>query len=159
MPLRGILGSDLMTHRPDWKVIANPFAEAGAVGGDPIVLVPAIRPDFALFHAAAADGEGNVFIGVRRELMLMAHAARRTLVTVERIEDTDFLRDDAKAAGTIPSLYISAIAEAPRGAAPIGLAGVYPGDAAAVAVYAREAQTAEGFAAWAQRHIFERMPA
>ena len=52
--------------------------------GDPIVLLPAIRPDVALFHAALADRDGNVWIGVRRELMTMAHAARRTLVTVER---------------------------------------------------------------------------
>src|SRR5271166_6595256 len=25
MPLRGLIGSDLMTYRPDWKVIDNPF--------------------------------------------------------------------------------------------------------------------------------------
>src|SRR5664279_657868 len=35
MPLRGVLGSDLVPHRPDWKVIDNPFADAG----DPILLV------------------------------------------------------------------------------------------------------------------------
>ena len=50
MPLRGILGSDLVRHRPDWQVIDNPFGR-----DDPIVLVPAIRPDIALFHAAMAD--------------------------------------------------------------------------------------------------------
>ena len=154
MPLRGILGSDLMAYRDDWKVIDNPF-KAGE-DADPIVLVPAIRPDFALFHAAVADREGNVFIGVRRELMLMAHAARRTLVTVERIEDGDLLRDDATAAGTIPALYISAIAEAPRGAEPVGLAGSYPADAAAVADYVAAAKTDEGFRAWCDRHIHAR---
>ena len=30
MPLRGIIGSDLLKHRSDWQVIDNPFAEAGA---------------------------------------------------------------------------------------------------------------------------------
>src|SRR6478672_10063081 len=25
MPLRGILGSDILRHRPDWRVIDNPF--------------------------------------------------------------------------------------------------------------------------------------
>ena len=44
VPLRGILGSDLLAHRPDWKVIDNPFA-----AGDAIVVIPAIRPDVALF--------------------------------------------------------------------------------------------------------------
>ena len=92
LPLRGILGSDLVRHRPDWRVIDNPFGPDGA--GDPILLVPAIRPDVALFHAARADRAGNVWIGVRRELMLMAHAARTTLVTVEEIVEDDLLADD-----------------------------------------------------------------
>jgi len=155
MPLRGILGSDLLKHRPDWKVIDNPYGD----GDDPIVLLPAIQPDVALFHARAADREGNVWIGVRRELMLMAHAARTTLVTVERIEDRDFLADDAMAAGTIPALYISAISVVPNGARPVGLAGVYPADAAELSAYAEAAKTAEGFQRWADEVIFAKVPA
>lgn len=151
MPLRGIIGSDLLAHRQDWRVIDNPFAEGAAV--DPIVLLPAIKPDIALFHARAADRDGNVFIGVRRELMLMAHAARRTLVTVERIEDKDFLRDDAYAAGTIPSLYITSVAVVTGGAKPVGLVGEYGPDEAALAAYAKAAQTEAGFAAWLAENV------
>lgn len=113
MPLRGILGSDLLTHRDDWQTLDNPFSE-----GDPIVVLPAIRPDVALFHAPLGDAHGNVWIGVRRELMLMAHAARHALVTVEKVGDDDLLADEAYAAGTIPALYLSAIAEVPNGAWP-----------------------------------------
>ena len=109
MPIRGILGSDLVKHRPDWRVIDNPYGE-----DDPILLVPAIRPDIALFHAAMADRESNVWIGVRRELMLMAHAARTTLVSVEEVAERNLLDDDEAAAGTIPGLYIGAIGYAPR---------------------------------------------
>src|SRR5262249_38580270 len=69
VPLRGILGSDLLAHRPDWKVIDNPYAP-----GDRIVALPAIRPDVALFHAGVADAEGNVFVGRSRELVNMAQA-------------------------------------------------------------------------------------
>lgn len=155
MPLRGILGSDLLRYRPDWKVIDNPIGE----GGDPIVLLPAIRPDVALFHARAADRNGNVWIGVRRELMLMAHAAQSTLVTVERIEDTDFLADERTAAGTIPALYVSAIAVVPGGARPIGLPGAYPADAAELAAYAEAAKTDEGFRRWADGAIFGKVTA
>jgi glutaconate CoA-transferase subunit A len=151
LPLRGILGSDLLHHRPDWRVIANPFGPES----DRIVLIPAIRPDVALFHARAADRNGNVWIGVRRELMLMAHAARATYVTVERIEDTDFLADDEIAAGTIPAFYVTAIAEARNGAHPVGLAGAYPADEAALAAYAEAAQTDEGFRSWLEQHVSE----
>ncbi|MEZ5843553.1 MAG: CoA-transferase [Hyphomicrobiaceae bacterium] len=149
MPLRGILGSDLVKHRPDWKVIDNPLSAEP----DPLLLIPAIKPDVALFHAAAADRNGNVWIGVRREMMLMAHAAKRTFVTVERIEDADFLRDDNRASGTIPSLYVSAIAVAPGGARPVGLGGEYPADETALADYAKAARTDEGFARWMGENI------
>jgi glutaconate CoA-transferase subunit A len=146
MPLRGIVGSDLLRVRPDWKVIDNPLAESGM--RDPIVILPAIRPDVTLFHALKADREGNVWIGVQRELMIMAHASKTALVTVERIEDGDFLRDPALAAGTIPALYISAIAESKNGAWPIGLDNAYRADAKALGDYAAAAATADGFARW-----------
>jgi glutaconate CoA-transferase subunit A len=146
MPLRGVVGSDLTRVRPDWKVIDNPLTESGV--RDPIVLLPAIRPDVALFHALKADRHGNVWIGVQRELMTMAHASRATLVTVERIEETDFLRDPLLAPGCIPGLYVSAIAEAPQGAWPVGLDNAYPADAAALGAYAAAAATAEGFQRW-----------
>lgn len=146
MPLRGIVGSDLVRVRPDWKVIDNPLAESGT--RDPIVILPAIRPDVALFHALKADREGNVWIGRQRELMTMAHAARTSLVTVERIEDTDFLRDPTFAAGTLPALYVGAIAVAENGAWPVGLDTAYPPDAAALGGYAAAAATQEGFARW-----------
>src|SRR5690606_39769386 len=63
MPLRGLLGSDILAHRPDWTVIDNPFGT-----DDPIVLLPAAQPDVALLHAPMADREGNAWIGRRREL-------------------------------------------------------------------------------------------
>jgi glutaconate CoA-transferase subunit A len=154
MPLRGILGSDLLTYRDDWQVLDNPFSE-----GDAIVVLPAIRPDVALFHAAKADRHGNVWIGVRRELMLMAHAASHTLVTVEEICDDDLLSDEATAAGTIPALYVSAIAELSNGAWPVGLAGRYPADAAHLAGYARLAKTAAGFQQYLDQHIRNHAPA
>jgi glutaconate CoA-transferase, subunit A len=155
MPLRGILGSDLLRVRPEWRVIDNPLAD----GRDPLVIIPAIRPDVTLFHARAADVHGNVWIGVRRELMLMAHAAAETWVTVEEIVDTDFLRDDVRAAGTIPALYVSGIAVAPRGAAPVGLAGAYPPDRALLAGYMAAAATADGFERWLELNVLAAVPA
>jgi glutaconate CoA-transferase, subunit A len=160
LPLRGILGSDLVRHRPDWRGIDNPFAAAIAdAAGDPILLVPAIRPDVALFHAARADRAGNVWIGVRRELMLMAHAARTTLVTVERVTDDDLLADDRTAAGTIPALYVTALAEARRGAWPVGLRGAYPADLAHLRAYAGRAASGAGFLRYLDEQVDERVPA
>ncbi len=149
MPLRGILGSDILAHRPDWGVIDNPFAD----GPDPIVLIPAIRPDFALFHAPLADREGNVWVGRRRELATLAHAAEASLVTVERICDEALLEDERMAPGLITAPYITAIAESPRGAAPLGLLDLYEPDSATLTAYARAARDEEGFRAFLGRFL------
>src|SRR3712207_1132958 len=52
MPLRRVIGSVILAHRPDRKVVPKPVA---AGGEDPVVLLPALAPDIALFHAALAD--------------------------------------------------------------------------------------------------------
>ena len=154
LPLRGLIGSDVLARRTDWKVVDNPFGN-----NDPIVLLPALKPDVALFHAPMADRAGNVFIGTQRELVAMAHAAVKTIVTVEQIHDGDLLRDPILAAGTLPGFYIEAIAVEPRGAWPLALPGHYPIDGAHVAEYARLAATPEGFADYLQRYVHDRRAA
>jgi glutaconate CoA-transferase subunit A len=156
MPLRGVIGSDVLAFRDDWKVIDNPFAEGEA---DPLLLLPAIRPDVALFHARRADRRGNVWIGVHGELAIMAHAATRTLVTVEEVVEGDLMASEASAAGTLPAIYVSAIAEAPEGAWPLGFLDLYPADEAQLADYARLARSAEGFAAYLARDAAAPAPA
>jgi glutaconate CoA-transferase subunit A len=150
MPLRGVLGSDLVAHRPDWRVIQNPMSEAP----DPILLLPALIPEFAIFHAAMADTEGNVWVGRRRECATIAHAARRSLVTVERVVEGDFLEDERLAPGAISGTYVEAIAIAGRGARPAALPGEYGFDAAYVAEYARMARSEAGFREWLDREVF-----
>ena len=150
MPLRGLIGSDVLKHRDDWTVVDDPLGE----GGGPIVLLPAIRPDVAVFHSPRADTGGNVWVGRRRELVTMVHAAKTALVTVETVQETDLLADEATAAGTLPALYVTAIAEAREGAWPLALAGHYDADAEHIRAYARQAKTPEGFRGYLDRHVF-----
>ena len=53
MPLRGLIGSDIEAHRPDWKIIDNPFS------GDQDPICP-------LYTSDAADGLACVSRGGRR---------------------------------------------------------------------------------------------
>jgi glutaconate CoA-transferase, subunit A len=159
MPLRGLIGSDVLAHRPDWKTIDNPFGQKSSDNDDPIVLLPAVKPDIALFHAPMADRAGNVFIGTQRELMTMAHAAEKTIVTVEKIHDGDLLRDPILAAGTLPGFYVEAGVVEARGAWPLPLPDHYGIDAAHMAEYARLAATVEGFAQYLDRYVYEKVAA
>jgi len=154
IPLRGLIGSDILAHRPDWRVIDNPYGN-----NDPIVLLPAIKPDVALFHAGMADRFGNVFIGRDRELSTMAHAASRTIATVEKLYDGNLMDDPALSAGTVPGFYVDTVAIAPRGAWPLPLLDHYPADGAHLAEYAKLAATAEGFARYLDRYVHEKQAA
>jgi glutaconate CoA-transferase subunit A len=148
MPLRGLIGSDIVAARSDFRIIDNPFG-----ADDPIVLLPAIAPDVALFHAPYADRSGNVYVGRQKELKLLAHAARKTLVTVERVVEFNLLERDEIAAASLNALYVDAIAVAPRGAWPSNLPGPDEVDRAAVADYAQAAASADGFATWLGRML------
>ena len=141
MPLRGVLGSDLVKNRADWQVQQNPFSG----GNDPILYVKAISPDTAVFHARWADEAGNVWVGRRRELATIAHAAKQTFVTYEELKPGDMLEDELLAPGVISATYITATAQAQRGAWPLGIPGVYDIDDAHLAQYAKAARTREGF--------------
>ena len=147
--MRGIIGSDLLAHRNDWKVIDNPLTE----GEDPVVVLPAINPEVFLFHAAWGDRCGNVWIGNRRDLARTAHASRTTLVTVEAIYDGDLLADERMAPGTLSSTYVGAVALAPRGAWPLAMTRRYPTDMAHLHEYARLARSDEGFARYLRVHV------
>src|SRR6185503_20372264 len=139
MTLAGIGSSDLLTERKDWKA-----------QGD-VVLVPAIKPDIALFHARWADDAGNVWVGRRRELATVAHAAKQSFVTYEERKTGDMLEDEILAPGVVSAIYVTATAKAQRGAWPLGVAGVYGADDAHLSQYARAAKTREGF----QRYLEE----
>ena len=151
MPIAGIVGSDLLQVRPDWKVIDSPVGEPGKV-----VVVPAIAPDVALFHAPEADRAGNIKIGRHRELAAMAYAAKKTFVTVERIVDRNLMETEDSAAGVLPSLYVDKVAVAPRGAWPLPLWDEYPGDDVEVARYAAMARSEEGFRAYLSGFLSQR---
>ena len=141
MPLRGLIGSDVLAHRPDWRVDRQSVRQRRSDRA----ASRRSRRDVALFHAPMADRDGNVWIGTNRDLVTMAHAAR---------EDDRHRRDAARRQparrsacsrpARSPGFYVEAVAVAPRGAWPLRLAEHYPADAAHLAEYARLAATRGG---------------
>ena len=71
--------------------------------------------------------------------------------TYEEKREGDMLEDELLAPGVISSVYISATAHAPKGAWPLGVAGVYAPDDMHLSQYAKAAKTREGF----QRYLEE----
>lgn len=154
MPLRGVIGSDLVRHRDDWKLVENPFQP-----GDRILVARAISPDVGLFHARWADAVGNVWLGRRRELVTIAHASKTCFVTYEALREGDMLEDELLAPGVLQSMYLTGIARAERGAWPLGTGDAHPIDDAHLLAYARAAKTREGFRQYLDQFVLGRVPA
>ncbi len=148
-PLRGLIGSDVQRHRPDYKIIQNPFNEAT----DPIVLVPAIQADVAIFHASLADTEGNIWIGRDRDRVNAAQAASMTLVTVDAITEVNLLKDPNRCGGVISAMHVDAICVAPQGCWPMDSNGQT--DLAAVRAYQDAARSEDGFERYLQQHVLQ----
>lgn len=143
MPMRGLIGSDVLRYRPEWQVISNPYA--GKEADDPIVLIPALVPDVVLFHAIYGDRYGNVWIGKSFEVMAMAQAAKMAIATFEHFFEGDLLEDKHMAPSTISHIYMSATAHVERGAWPLALGAEYPVDAEHMKRYVELARTRAGF--------------
>ncbi|TIM55115.1 MAG: CoA synthetase, partial [Mesorhizobium sp.] len=69
--------------------------------------------------------------------------------------DESLLLSETTAAGTLPAIYVTAVAHAPKGAWPYGLWGEYPTDTAELLRYASAARTANGFADYMRADAME----
>ena len=149
MPMRGLIGSDILEARSDeWQVMDNPFN-----AGEPLAIIPAIRPDVALFHAPLADRYGNVWIGRRGSIKLMARAARKALATFEELFPGNLLEDQTMAAGVIANEYMTGLSHQPKGSWPLHCGSYYPEDREHMREYAELARTKEGFAKYLDKYV------
>ncbi len=119
LPIRSMLGSDILKVRPEAKEFECPFT------GENLLLVPAVNPDVALIHVQRCDAYGNAQIdGLQFMDIDLAMAANRVILTTERIVSNDQIRrapDQTK----IPFFCVEAVVEAPYGSAPHECYGLY----------------------------------
>jgi glutaconate CoA-transferase subunit A len=142
--LRGYAGTDLVAHT-SVRFIECPFT------GERLAAVAALEPDVAIVHAQEADRDGNVQLwgipGVQKEAAL---AARRSLVTVERIVE----RLEPRAGGVvIPGWALDVIALAPGGSQPSYSQDVTDRDNDFYRRWDEIARDREGFLAWMGEHV------
>ena len=148
VPVRGLLGTDYMKVRPDFRVLANPYDQR-----EDIALVPAIAPDLAVFHGLRGDGHGNVITSGVLDAKLIAQASRRAVATVEEVSDGDLTRE-AHTGVLVPGIHVSAVVHAPHGAHPTAFEGRYPMDGEHVREYVNAAGSDATFAAWLDRYVY-----
>jgi glutaconate CoA-transferase subunit A len=111
-PCGGLHGSDIPALN-GWRCLEDPYG-----AGDPVWVIPAIQPDFAVIHASEVDVQGNVRVaGTHHWDRIMSRAAKSVLVVAEKLVDTAVFTDQPEST-LVPHFMVQAFAIVPRGAWP-----------------------------------------
>lgn len=106
MPMAGMMNSGLIQAQ-GYRTVIDPYS------GKEVIAMPAIPVDWAVIHVHEADHHGNSYIeGSLYEDLLLVGAARKVLVTCERLLDAPPARVD------LPGFLVSYVVEMPGGARP-----------------------------------------
>lgn len=132
-PVGGVHGSDL-ARLNGWQTVRDPYGS-----GTDVYVIPAIAPDITIIHAAEADLHGNARVyGSPFWDQPLTRAAKRVLITAEKLVPTDTLRAQPELT-LVPAFMVEAVAVVPGGAWPGSMHPYYEIDYPAVESYLRDA--------------------
>lgn len=149
MPVRSGLGSDLPAINSYLREFVSPF------DGQKLMAVKAIQPDVALLHVNYADPTGyGQIVGDRLLDPLYARAARKTIVSAEKVTDTKKI--EAHFADTaILKVWTTKVAEAPGGSGFTSCYPNYPVNLSAVQNYLDQASSPERFRDYLEKNVMQ----
>ena len=147
IPQKVMLGTDTYRYSAA-KVIDCPFT------GERYCALPALYPDLAIIHVPRADRFGNCQVdGITMADHDLARAARKLIISTERIVDTELIR--AKPDQTlVPCYLVDAVCEVPYGSHPCEMPYMYYFDEEHIALYLKAAQEEESLAAYLDKYVF-----
>jgi len=121
LPAKTMLGTDTFEYSAG-KEILCPFT------GEKLLALPALHPDVAVIHVHRADVYGNCQIdGIIVADDDIAKAAKKVIITTEKIIDNEEIRNDPGKT-IIPFWLVDAVIEVPFGSYPGNMPGEYFSD-------------------------------
>jgi glutaconate CoA-transferase subunit A len=148
IPVR-FLGGTGAFHYSGAKIARDPWTEKE------VVLLPALNPDVGLIHVQQCDVYGNARIfGPSVSPWETAAASKKLIISTEEIIDTEYIRRDPGKT-TIPYYLVDAVVEAPFGAHPGEVQGLYESDQPAVMelFQAGREPTGEGLKQYLEKYV------
>ena len=150
-PTRAGLGSDMLKVNPHLRTVTSPYDD-----GEELVAIPAVELDLALIHMNRGDAGGNgQFLGPDLYFDdLFAMAAKKTIMSVEKIVPTESLLDEGPVHTLrIQRIFVDGVIEAPRGAHFTECPPDYQRDEAFQTAYAKTAKDPDLWATFKQRYL------
>jgi glutaconate CoA-transferase subunit A len=141
LPVRSILGSDILASNPGFKQTANPFAAEH----DPVVLLPPLNSDVAILAVQRSDRTGNCHLwgssGVTTEAAI---GAARIIVVADEIVASEIIASDPSRV-PFPGWQVSAVCQVPAGCHPSPVVGRWWRDNAFLNDYHQRSREMEDF--------------
>ena len=148
LPVRAFGGTDTFDHSAARRVTC-PYTNR------PLSVVPALWPDVAVIHVHEADEFGNCRIrGTSVADRELARAAKRLIVSCERLVTSDEIRQDPTAT-TIPFYCVDAVCEVPYGSYPGNMPYEYFSDEDHLRQWLAAEREKNEYLAFLKRHLFE----
>lgn len=152
MPVRSILGSDIMRQTEYVREIECPFTY------QPLAALSAARPAVALLHVPECDEYGNVRYPASRPNPntdeWLAAASERVIVSTERVIAHEAVKREPQRTW-IPGRRVVAVVPLPHGAHPGSCNGEYGVDARSLRLYCDAARDPGQFGEYIQRYVTE----
>ncbi len=149
IPVKSILGSDIVKSNPRIKLADNPFSDTP----DPVALVPALKPDVAFLVVQRADRFGNSHIwgstGLTQEASI---AAEKIIVFADEIVEPEVIASDPSRV-LIPGFGVNAVCHTPAACHPSPLIGRWKRDNAFTLNYHKETREVDGFERWCDEWV------
>ncbi len=151
VPVRSLLGSDILKSNPDLRLGVNPLS----ADGEPVVLVAPLRPDVAVLPVQRADRYGNSHFwgstGVSQEA---AMAADRVILLAEEIVEPAVIASDPNRV-VYPGFRVSAVVHEPAAQHPSPMTGLWRRDNEFFNDYHARTREREGFLAWLKEWVLD----
>jgi len=148
LPSRTMLGTDTF-HKSAARAITCPFT------GERLTALPALFPDVAAIHVHEADRYGNCRIrGTTVADLDLARAAKKLIVTCERLIPSDDIRSDPSRT-VIPFYCVDAVCEVPYGSYPGNMPYEYFSDERHLRLWMEAERDLEAFRQFLDANIYE----
>lgn len=147
IPTRVMLGTDTFRHSSA-RTAKDPFGDKN------ICLLPACYPDVAVLHVPRCDKYGNAQIdGIMVEDFELSRAARRLIITTEKIIDNKKIRQEPWKTA-IPFYLADAVVEAPFGAHPCQMPYEYFFDEEHIGEWLALSKTDDGVKEYLKKYVY-----
>lgn len=147
--VKSLLGSDILKSNKQLQLADNPFTD----GPDPVVLVPALKPDVAFLCMQRADRFGNAHYwgsyGLTQEASI---AAEKIIVLADEIVGAEVIASDPGRV-VIPGFGVNAVCHIPAACHPAPLIGRWQRDNEFFHEYHQQTRDPDDFQKWCDEWV------